>query len=146
MHTHMHTHTHTILADPNNPLYVGLTVVIIIIALVTTSALIIAGVYCSRYLDRRQQTRHRRHIPTVSSRNLLMRAEHEQNLPNIVIAWFEHFNIIMTNHTVVIYIRISLICVFYKPLSNYHYVKPHCCYRYILHLWLWSISNTCKTS
>ncbi len=66
---------HIFIADPNSQLYVGLTVAIIIIALVISTVIIIVGVYYYRYLGRRQQTRHRRHIPTVSSsRNLLMRA------------------------------------------------------------------------
>lgn len=69
-------YTHTFIANPNDGLYIGLTVAIIITALVFSAVIIIAGVYYYRYLGRRQQTQHRRHIPTVSSsRNLLMRAE-----------------------------------------------------------------------
>ena len=65
-----------LLDDPNNPLYIGLTVAIIIIALIISAVIIIVGVYYHHYLSRREQTRHQRYIPTVSSsRNLLMRAE-----------------------------------------------------------------------
>ena len=75
MYIHTHRGTHFI-DDPNNPLYIGLTVVIIIIALIISAVIIIVGIYYYRRIGRRQQTRHRQHIPTVSSsRNLLMRAE-----------------------------------------------------------------------
>ena len=73
----MYTHTHThFIADPNDGLYIGLTVAIIITVLVISAVIIIVGVYYYWYLGRRQQTQHRQHIPTISiSRNLLMSAE-----------------------------------------------------------------------
>ena len=65
-----------LLDDPTNPLYIGLTVAIIIIALVISAMIIIIGIYYLCYLRRKEQTQHQRHIPTVSSsRNPMMKAE-----------------------------------------------------------------------